>query len=66
MSKNPAVLRAAPVSPCIKQCSLDAHGYCAGCYRTIDEIVRWCSMSPEEQWAVLRRVAGGRPAERGR
>ncbi len=57
---------AAPVSPCIRQCALDEYGYCVGCYRTMDEIVRWSDMSPDEQWAVLRRVAGGRPAGRGR
>jgi len=26
-------------SPCIERCSLDRNKVCAGCYRTIDEIV---------------------------
>jgi len=32
----------------------------------MDEITRWGAMSPDEQWEVLHRVAGGRPAERRR
>jgi uncharacterized protein len=47
-----------PQSPCVNLCSLDdAYGYCVGCYRTMDEIARWGSMSPAERWAVLRRTA---------
>ena len=40
--------------PCVNICVLDSHGYCIGCYRTIEEIARWRSMSASEQWAVLR------------
>jgi predicted Fe-S protein YdhL (DUF1289 family) len=47
-----------PESPCVNLCSLDdAYGYCVGCYRTMDEIAGWGSMSAAERWAVLRRVA---------
>jgi uncharacterized protein len=29
-------------SPCISVCQMDAAtGWCRGCYRTMDEIVRW-------------------------
>jgi len=51
---------AAPASPCINVCSLDADGNCVGCYRTIDEIACWGSMTPDEQRAVLRRAEGRR------
>ncbi|HZE42420.1 MAG TPA: DUF1289 domain-containing protein [Steroidobacteraceae bacterium] len=48
----------APASPCINICSLDdVHGYCVGCYRTIDEIARWGDMTPTERWAVLHWAA---------
>jgi uncharacterized protein len=48
---------AAPVSPCINVCTLDAAGYCIGCYRTIEEIAGWRSLSAGEQRAVLRQLA---------
>jgi len=36
---------AAIASPCISVCVLDAvTGYCAGCYRTIDEIAGWIDL----------------------
>lgn len=43
-------------SPCIKVCLLDLESRCRGCGRTIDEIVRWRSMSAEERIAVNQRV----------
>jgi predicted Fe-S protein YdhL (DUF1289 family) len=51
-----------PQSPCIQVCVLDEHGYCQGCYRTIDEIAGWSRMSAAEQRAVLDCLA----ARRGR
>jgi hypothetical protein len=45
-----------PTSPCINVCVLDAGGYCAGCYRTINEIAGWRRLSAAEQWAVLRML----------
>jgi predicted Fe-S protein YdhL (DUF1289 family) len=47
---------AAPESPCINVCRLDAAGYCTGCYRTIEEIAGWRSLSAGEQRAVLRQL----------
>src|SRR5580692_2179600 len=47
---------APPVSPCVKNCTLDANGYCRGCYRTIEEIGGWQRMSHPEQRAVLRAL----------
>lgn len=46
----------APQSPCVNICVLDAGGYCVGCYRTINEIARWRSLSAAEQQAVLRQL----------
>jgi predicted Fe-S protein YdhL (DUF1289 family) len=52
------LLAAGPPSPCISVCRLDeAAGWCAGCYRTIDEIRDWIIMTAEERHAVLARVA---------
>jgi predicted Fe-S protein YdhL (DUF1289 family) len=44
------------VSPCVNICALDAHGYCLGCYRSIEEIARWASMSDAERSVVLRTL----------
>jgi predicted Fe-S protein YdhL (DUF1289 family) len=46
-----------PPSPCINVCSLDAQGFCIGCLRTGEEIGRWMSMSPAEQWQLLAVLA---------
>jgi uncharacterized protein len=41
-------------TPCIDICTIDeANGLCKGCYRTIDEIARWASMSSEERRAIM-------------
>ena len=45
-------------SPCIDVCAMNADGYCRGCYRTIEEIARWSSSTPEQHWAVLRQLPG--------
>ncbi|MBL0953786.1 MAG: DUF1289 domain-containing protein [Leptospira sp.] len=55
-------------SPCIKICMMDPEsGFCAGCYRTIEEIGAWSSMTDEEKEAVWqelpRRKAGNSTKE---
>jgi predicted Fe-S protein YdhL (DUF1289 family) len=39
-------------------------GYCLGCFRTLDEIAQWSSLSDDEQGAInlqlpLRKIAKG-------
>lgn len=44
-------------SPCIGVCSIDeASGYCAGCYRTVDEIKAWLDMSVQSQLALVNEL----------
>ncbi|MGV3666715.1 MAG: DUF1289 domain-containing protein [Leptospira bouyouniensis] len=44
-------------SPCIKVCMMDPDsGLCAGCYRTIEEIGNWSSMTEEERESVWREL----------
>lgn len=44
-------------SPCIGVCSIDeASGYCAGCYRTVDEIKGWWDMSVQAQSALVTEL----------
>lgn len=41
-------------SPCIKICTLDETGqWCTGCFRTLDEIAMWGSLSAAQRTAVL-------------
>ncbi len=40
-------------SPCIGQCCLDEQDLCVGCFRTMDQIVTWATMSNEQRDAVL-------------
>ena len=41
-------------TPCIDNCTIDeANGLCKGCYRTIDEIASWASMTAEQRRAIM-------------
>jgi uncharacterized protein len=44
-------------SPCNKVCVMnEATGLCRGCYRTLDEIARWGTMSDEEREEVVEKL----------
>lgn len=44
-------------SPCIGVCAMDeSSGFCAGCFRTIDEIRGWWEMSGEEKKSLLDKL----------
>lgn len=55
----PRALGSPVPSPCTNICRMDpASGYCAGCWRTIDEIVQWSTLSDADKrtvWAALER-----------
>lgn len=57
---NQPVPQAAGVgSPCINVCNMNPHtGLCSGCYRTIDEIAAWSTMSDDEKRAVWALLEG--------
>ena len=51
---------AAPVaSPCTNVCRIDPRtGWCEGCWRTLDEIAAWSTLSDEAKravWAQLKQ-----------
>lgn len=43
-------------SPCRNICKYNKHRICIGCYRSLDEIIRWPKMSNEERLKVLEYV----------
>ena len=48
-------------SPCTKVCLMnEASGLCRGCYRTLDEIARWGTMSDAERAKVIDELAARR------
>ncbi|MGH6933317.1 MAG: DUF1289 domain-containing protein [Dongiaceae bacterium] len=50
-------LAGGPPSPCVSICRLDdVTGYCAGCFRTVDEIREWMIMMPDVRLDLLHRL----------
>jgi predicted Fe-S protein YdhL (DUF1289 family) len=59
---SPARL-AAPASPCIDVCRMDAaSGLCVGCRRTLAEIAGWSGFSDDEKRGVVAAITQ-RPGE---
>jgi len=45
-------------SPCINVCQMDEQtGFCAGCYRSLDEIAAWARLDDGRQVDILAAVA---------
>lgn len=41
-------------SPCLGLCRIDPdHGYCVGCYRSLEEICDWMTLAEAERSAVV-------------
>jgi predicted Fe-S protein YdhL (DUF1289 family) len=52
-------------SPCIKVCVLDpGSNHCLGCGRSLGEIERWASLSPEERRRIMAELPARRAAHR--
>jgi predicted Fe-S protein YdhL (DUF1289 family) len=49
-----------PLTPCTGICRLDRAGYCIGCRRSMDEIVRWRDMSDAERRHCMHEVLPSR------
>lgn len=44
-------------SPCINICRMDEQNrYCVGCFRSLEEIKRWSTMSEDERLAVMAQL----------
>lgn len=53
------------LSPCVGICSLDAAGFCEGCFRTGEEIAGWAAMSEAERLRWMDEVLPEREARLG-
>ncbi|OGV08302.1 MAG: hypothetical protein A3J84_00465 [Ignavibacteria bacterium RIFOXYA2_FULL_37_17] len=48
---------ATPSSPCNNECIMNpVTHFCQGCFRTIEEIIRWSFISPDEKNEILQKV----------
>ncbi|MDQ7072909.1 MAG: DUF1289 domain-containing protein [Gammaproteobacteria bacterium] len=47
-----------PSSPCIRNCCLDSNDICLGCFRSIEEILKWgrTSTSNEDKKQILDNI----------
>jgi predicted Fe-S protein YdhL (DUF1289 family) len=41
------------LSPCIRNCCLDADDVCMGCARTLDEILQWSRLTNPERLVIM-------------
>lgn len=49
-------------SPCIKICVIHPEErLCVGCYRSLDEIAHWSTLSPAERRAILDDLPARKP-----
>ncbi len=49
-------------SPCINVCEVDDTNICSGCYRSLDEIAAWSSLSDTEQSVIVEQANKRRDA----
>lgn len=55
-------VRAEVQSPCIKICVIHPEErLCVGCYRSIEEIARWSTLSPSERRAIVDDLPARKP-----
>lgn len=48
-------------TPCIGVCVMEPDGLCRGCTRTIEEIVAWGQMTPDQRRAIMATLSDRRP-----
>jgi len=53
-------------NPCIRHCCLDQDDICLGCYRSVDEILRWSQSSNQQRQEILRACTRRKAERKGR
>ncbi|HEY7674847.1 MAG TPA: DUF1289 domain-containing protein [Burkholderiales bacterium] len=62
MTRSSTLTQDEVASPCIDVCRMNPASFlCEGCFRTLEEIAAWSSMSDEERRAVLARLPARKP-----
>lgn len=51
------------LSPCTGVCSMAANGFCRGCWRSMDEIVRWGQLDDGTRLRIMDEVLPRRRQE---
>ena len=51
-------------SPCVRNCCLDYDDICLGCFRSLDEILRWNEADNQARMAILENASVRRKARR--
>lgn len=50
-------------SPCVRICVVHPEAQiCTGCHRTMDEIARWSTMTPDERREIMTSLPDRKPA----
>ncbi|WGV98769.1 DUF1289 domain-containing protein [Vibrio sp. YMD68] len=60
-SNNQSNQRAEIASPCTRNCCLNEKDLCLGCYRTLQEILDWSSMTSEQKVYVKQQCELRKP-----
>jgi predicted Fe-S protein YdhL (DUF1289 family) len=53
-------------SPCVRNCCLDDHLICLGCFRSLDEIKEWSVADSQRRRSILQNAVQRREAHRMR
>lgn len=48
------------LTPCTGVCTINEHGLCDGCYRTLDEIAGWSQMDEARREKLMNEVLPAR------
>lgn len=54
------------INPCVRNCCLDEQDICLGCFRHLDEILAWRSMSAEERCCCYVKMAERREIQQAK
>lgn len=53
IQQEPLSMEQKIANPCVRNCCLDDGNICMGCFRTLEEILAWRSLTVKQRKAVL-------------
>lgn len=51
-------------SPCVRNCCLDDNDICMGCFRSMDEILKWRDASEQQQLDIIQSAKARKTAHK--